>query len=224
MYLINCVIINFKKNMRFAIFVTFLCSLATISQAKDLKFAQPLVGDSGLPSKSDAVLFVTGFIERLTGKNELVAINECFKNGTDISRQIYTIMTDMAKRDKFDIEDAMLQLMQMISQVDQRLSNCSTDIQPEIDRISSWVNKYNTTKDALVEMSKNIAENQMLILTIGSTIPVFISQGEYYRVGETIADVLQLVIGKIPKVQMTLKTESIFENVATNTEESAIMV
>ena len=132
----------------------------------------------------------------------------------------------MVKRDKFDIEDAMLQLMQMITQVDQRLSNCSTDIKPEIDRISNWVNKYNTTADAIVEMSKNIAENQMLILTIGSTIPVFISQGEYFRVGETIADVLQLVIGKIPNVQMSLKTQSIFEITAatTNTEETAILV
>jgi len=49
-------------------------------------------------------------------------------------------------------------------------------------------------------MSKNIADNQMLILTIGSTIPVFVSQKEYYRVGETVADVLQLVIGTIPKM------------------------
>ena len=212
--------------MRFAIFVTFLCSLATISQAKDLKFSKPLVGESGMPSKSDAILFMTGFVERLTGKNDLLAINECFKNGTDITRQIYTIVTDMAKRDKFDIEDAMLQLMQMITQVDQRLSNCSTDIKPEIDRISNWVNKYNTTADAIVEMSKNVAENQMLILTIGSTIPVFISQGEYFRVGETIADVLQLVIGKIPNVQMSLKTQSIFEITAAtiNTEETAILV
>ena len=67
----------------------------------------------------------------------------------------------------------------------------------------------------------------MLILTIGSTIPVFVSQKEYYRVGETVADVLQLVIGTIPKMQMSLKTSSIFEEVEkakAATEESAILV
>ena len=114
--------------MRFAIFATFLCSLAAVAQARDLEFAKPLVGDSNLPSKSDAVLFVTGFVERLTGKNDLVAINDCFRNGTDISRQIYTIMTDLMKKDKFEIESAMFELMKMITQVDERLSNCSTDI------------------------------------------------------------------------------------------------
>ena len=50
----------------------------------------------------------------------------------------------------------MLQLMNMITQVDQRLSSCSTDIKPEIDRINTWVNKYSTPQDAMAEMSKNI--------------------------------------------------------------------
>ena len=58
-------------------------------------------------------------------------------------------------------------------------------------------------------MTKNIAANQMLILTLGATIPAYIAANEYFRVGETIADILQLVIGSIPKVSLAEPVEFI---------------
>ena len=111
--------------MRFCHFLTFLCTFATLGSAADMGLdSEPeVVGD--LPSKSDAVLFMSGFVERLTGMNDLVAINDCFKNGTDISKQIFTVIDDLMKQDKFDIEAAMSALMEMITQVDSKLSNCS---------------------------------------------------------------------------------------------------
>ena len=117
--------------MRFSYLLIFLCTVATLGAAADLQPSEAPVVE-GLPSKSDAILFMAGFIERLTGKNDLVAINDCFKNGTDITRQIFTIIDDLAKRDKFDIEAAMSSLIDMLKQVDERLSNCSTTMKPEI--------------------------------------------------------------------------------------------
>ena len=61
-------------------------------------------------------------------------------------------------------------------------------------------------------------------MTVGSTLPVLVATNDYHRVGESIADILQLVIGKIDGVQMSLNTESVFENWVTNTEESAVLV
>ena len=195
--------------MRFAYFLTFLCTIATLGAAKDFKSADAVQTVGALPTSADAVLFMSGFIERLTGKNDLVAINDCFKNGTDISRQIWTVVDDLMKKDKFDLEAAMAALIEMIQQVDQRLSTCSADIQPEITRIDAWIKQY-TASELVIEMGKNIAANQMLILTLGATIPAYISAGEYFRVGETVADILQLVIGTIPKSIKSMKEAILF--------------
>merc|ERR1712032_16826 len=200
--------LNFKK-MRFSYLLTFVSTLACVSATDVFMPVQPATLTSpvqpgmltDLPTKSDAVLFMTGFVERLTGKNDLVAINDCFKNGTDISRQIYTIIDDLLKKDKFDLEAAMNALIDMIKQVDERLSSCSVDMKPEIDRIDNWI-RNQTATDFVQTMGKNIAQNQMLIITLSATIPSYIAANEYYRVGETVADILQLVIGTIPKVSL----------------------
>ena len=44
-------------------------------------------------------------------------------------------------------------------------------------------------------------------MTLGATVPAYVSANEYYRVGETIADILQLVIGSIPKKMKETKEE-----------------
>ena len=124
--------------MRFSHCLTFLCTFATVATAADLQPTTPVVGFD-MPTHQDAVLFMTGFIERLTGKNDLVAINECFKNSTDIAKQVYTIIDDLMKRDKFDIEAAMIALTDMIKSVDEKLSKCSAEMKPELERIDAWI-------------------------------------------------------------------------------------
>ena len=85
----------------------------------------------------------------------------------------------------------------MIIEFDEKLSDCH-GVKNEIDRINAWIGHFQNTKTMLDTIGKNIQENHVMIMTLGATMPVFIQQKEFDRVGETIADIMQLVIGKIP--------------------------
>jgi len=142
-----------------------------------------------IPSTKDTAKIMSGFIYRLTRKNDFNMINECLRNATDVSSQIYRVVGDIVDKEQFDLESIMIEVLAMIVEFDTKLMKCD-GMKPEIEKINAWIGRFQNTNDFLDLVSKNVQENHMMIMTMGATMPVFIQKKEYTKVGETIADII----------------------------------
>jgi hypothetical protein len=135
----------------------------------------------------------------LTGKNDFKYINQCLKNATDIPIKVYRVIDDILSQDEFDLESIFIEALGMITEFDEKLSECH-GVKHEVERINAWIGHFSNTKIMLDKISKNIQENYAMIMTLGATLPVFIQKKDFKRVGVTIADILQFFIGDIPPI------------------------
>ena len=132
---------------------------------------------------------VAGIVEGFIKKDDLMEIEQCLENGDRLEAKVEQIIEDLPTLNISKIIDAIKVMADIVEELPQDLEDCK-NISGDLHKITDWAQSIDFSKipgNTLQHLTEIAADVQKQVADWQT--------GNYYEVGETVTDILFLVLG-----------------------------
>ena len=148
----------------------------------------------------DIAHFVTGLLDGLVQDNDFNKIQPCLKDQEKLAPELVEVVEDLKKKDVMDIIKAVTVVGDMLSTLDQDLTDCA-GMKPDLLRIKAWAVIFKQPLKLFRVMFENTLMNMSAISTDIGEIVADAQMKQLHDLGLRIADILVLQLGPVPKIE-----------------------
>ena len=146
---------------------------------------------------ADVENFLAGIIEGLIGENDLPEIKKCLNDSSAIEKQLAEAIADFEKGDISDIIKGIQIIGGILQNLNHTLGDCQ-GMQDDIARIEKWAQIFENPQKLVQTLVQNVISNLSAIEADISKVQKAWGSGDFFGLGQDIADILVLAIGKVP--------------------------
>ena len=139
--------------------------------------------------------FIAGIIFGLINKDDLPELQHCLQGQEQLEKDVVTAIDDFKKKDFADIIKGVKEIGVVVQEIPQDVKLC-TSLSDDISKIENWAKIFQHPLQLAEALVKNLATHWGEVFSDVSKIDTDQKAGNFYNMGDDIADILVLLIGK----------------------------
>ena len=136
---------------------------------------------------------VAGFLQAMTGTNNLTEIEACFKGGKEMEHEIVKAIGSFKKGGWNSITQGALDIVELGLQIPQELHTCK-NMDEDLTAIKNWALQFKDTKKLMAKVTRHYVMNKKLVTADIDGLEKDFAAMEFFETGQDLAGLINLLL------------------------------
>ena len=136
---------------------------------------------------------IAGFIQAMTGSNNLTEIEACFKGGKEMEHEIVKAIGNFKKGGWNSISQGAIDIVELGLQIPQELHTCK-NMDEDLTAVKNWALQFKDTKKLMAKVTRHFVMNKKLVTADIDGLEKDFAAQEFFETGQDLAGLINLLL------------------------------